>query len=73
MNDFTKDELEQIVAAICCLDGFMDERGYPREDELLINKLQSMIDNYCEHETTYTDYDSQPVRCKKCLDVLDDA
>ena len=50
MNDFTKEELEQIVAAICCLDGFMDERGYPREDELLINKLQSMIDNYFEHD-----------------------
>ena len=45
MNDFTKEELEDlesIVRHVCC---------WP--DEILKNlgfKLQSLIDNYCEHE-----------------------
>jgi len=69
MNDFTKDELEQIVAAICCLDGFMDERGYPREDELLINKLQSMIDNYCEHDFNEKSVELHAKQCCKCQEV----
>jgi len=64
MNDFTKEELQTMQANLPYID------GEPCE---LSDKIQSLIDNYCEHETTYTDYDSQPVRCKKCLDVLDDA
>jgi hypothetical protein len=39
MNDFTKEELEQIE--YCMLYAGMD-------DELVLLKIQSMIDNYCE-------------------------
>ena len=41
MNDFTKEELEQIEYSLLYtgMDG-----------ETVLLKLQSMIDNYCEHE-----------------------
>lgn len=60
MNDFTKDELEKILACInesyrgCCVDPdiHMETR----------NKIQSLIDNYCEH-----DYIEKNVYlCHKC-------
>ena len=44
MNDFTKDELENIL---CSLDG--DESVVSVGDELL-SKIKMMIDNYCEHK-----------------------
>jgi hypothetical protein len=49
MNDFTKEELEYIYnyifnGAACISFG---------SHEIIKNKLQSMIDNYCEHEETY--------------------
>ncbi len=46
MNDFTKEELERILEGVTWwLDGDSDLYS-----EVLINKIQSMIDNYCEHE-----------------------
>lgn len=41
MNDFTKEELCQLSAGISKLECFNVE---------LHRKLQSMIDNYCEHD-----------------------
>ena len=46
MNDFTKEELEYLNdyifnGAACISFGF---------NEIIKNKLQSMIDNYCEHK-----------------------
>jgi hypothetical protein len=41
MNDFTKEELQQIMQAV------HGEWPIPYD---LGHKLQSMIDNYCEHE-----------------------
>lgn len=38
MNEFTKEELKEILACVCNIDGNV------------LNKIQSMIDNYCEHE-----------------------
>lgn len=47
MNDFTKEELEQVLF-------FLKNHGYPPIYEKIINKIQSMIDNYCNHpERTY--------------------
>jgi len=44
MNDFTKEELESLIGS---LDVCIADNGADKE---LINKLQSMIDNYdCEH------------------------
>jgi hypothetical protein len=46
MNDFTKEELTEIIAK------FQDAPGPLSMDQVfaLIKKLQSMIDNYCEHD-----------------------
>ena len=67
MNNFTKEELDELRSSRC----YHLDNNFPYEDSLFM-KIQSMIDNYCEHETTYTDYDSQPIRCKKCLNILDE-
>jgi hypothetical protein len=41
MNNFTKQELEHILSCVCM---------QPLDDLILLNKIQSIIDNYCEHE-----------------------
>jgi len=50
MNDFTKDELRNISDAI-----LYSELMESRKDSLIPirDKIQSMIDNYCEHESDY--------------------
>ena len=46
MNDFTKEELMYILKIMdhCYLDAYGQELG---------RKIQSLIDNYCEHPQTY--------------------
>jgi hypothetical protein len=60
MNDFTKAELDHILKIMdhCYLDTYGQELG---------RKIQSMIDNYCEHKNTeiiYGYYENH----KKCND-----
>lgn len=64
MNDFTKEELKIILKALPLWIG-------KNSGGELKQKIISMIDNYCEHESTYTDYDFTPDRCKKCLKIAD--
>lgn len=48
MNDFTKEELKELMFGLWCrekLDGRL-------VNETLYDKMKSMIDNYCEHEST---------------------
>ncbi len=45
MNDFTKEELYKICAIVTTYFGDID---VPSIDKELINKIESMIDNYCE-------------------------
>ena len=46
MNDFTKDELEQLYHCA----KFVTEYNWLHDRyEGLMKKIQSMIDNYCEH------------------------
>ena len=45
MNDFTKEELIDLIYACNVADSHDMENRY-----VVINKLQSMIDNYCKHE-----------------------
>ena len=45
MNDFTKEELDELRSSRC----YHLDDNYPYEDALFM-KLESMIDNYCEHE-----------------------
>jgi hypothetical protein len=60
MNDFTKEELQNIAYGLeCC--------GMLNSD--LRKKVLSMIDNYCEHEEEYEDFNYAPMRCKKCLEI----
>ena len=47
MNDFTKDELKQICQFFnIAIEDFQE----PESTYDLRDKIQSMIDNYCEHE-----------------------
>lgn len=46
MNDFTKEELETLNDCVWA----KDYNGIPCKYEVLLNKIASMIDNYCEHE-----------------------
>ena len=44
MNDFTKEELAVLKHVLNTnIDGY--------KDPCLLNKIQSLLDNYCEHET----------------------
>ncbi len=65
MNDFTKEELERILEGVSWwLDG--DTAIY---SESLINKIQSMIDNYCEHKNIATGgypRSNPPKKCESC-------
>lgn len=68
MNDFTKEELEEIE------DGLILSLQQPHCDSTWANsvrdlrkKIQSMIDNYCEHESDgYTYYKGGD----RCTDFL---
>ena len=56
MNDFTKEELQDIYDAV--MDTEIPILGY------LPSKIQSMIDSYCEHEIEI-DYSPYGL-CKNC-------
>lgn len=51
MNDFTKEELIELLVVI---DGYVNEDRFMRDGEGLyipiVNKIQSMLENYCEHD-----------------------
>ena len=59
MNDFTKKELETMQANLPYIDGESCE---------LSNKIQVMINNYCEHEwESFKNENGYFIgRCKKC-------
>lgn len=61
MNDFTKEELSLIQYA---LKHTLNSGPCPIEMEYILEKIQSLIDNYCEHTL---EYDSgQYDICIKC-------
>lgn len=67
MNDFTKEELETILN----WGEVYTEFGSSWVDKIqrpLIDKIQSMIDSDCQHESDGLIYTSNPIkyRCKKC-------
>ncbi len=58
MNDFTKEDLEQLKYHLF---------GNPKVHTKLCQKIQSMIDNYCEHPQSYRyRYDGWMNYCDKC-------
>jgi len=60
MNDFTKDELDELRASRC----YHLDDNYPYEDALFI-KLESMIKNYCNH-STYSEAEVFVDICHSC-------
>lgn len=60
MNDFTKEELEKIFY-------YVDITSHIQEDDEqdLLDKIQSMIDNYCDHEW-YPGGNRPWLHCIKC-------
>jgi len=68
MNDFTKEELEDLVS----WGNVYTEFGHSWTDRMhrpLIEKLQSLIDNYCnqnEHRYSPTDALNVPLHCLDC-------
>ncbi len=70
MNDFTKDELEQLR------DGLNYAVGNPygfTADSIrpIYDKIKSMIENYCDHKFVFTLNDSK-VHCHKCGRTLNE-
>lgn len=65
MNEFTKEELEIIAE---CVDADFYHTNWSKSMyEPLITKIQSMIDNYCEHETDQGGCGGDMLyTCKKC-------
>jgi hypothetical protein len=59
MNDFTKEELLIILLDIESLNSNPNPKV-----QVTINKIKSMIDNYCEH--SHEGYTIKNIRCKKC-------
>lgn len=54
MNDFTKEELEDLRNGVrLLLEQDHCDGGYTREIRALEDKLQSMIDSYCEHDCNH--------------------
>ena len=63
MNEFTKEELEELNSMIhrymyACID--------VTRTNILHKKIQSMIDNYCEHEWEHTKATANYLDCFKC-------
>lgn len=71
MNDFTKEELIKLL-------NWRNEVKYTKKptsqmiasNERLGEKIQSMIDNYCEHETIIPKLETV-CRCSKCNNVVE--
>ena len=60
MNDFTKEELEELSFWLTRL-AMMENKMYKLKS--IHEKIQSMIDNYCEHKNTRN---GDP--CQECED-----
>lgn len=67
MNDFTKEELMGLKNIV-----LQSREDYPamhadKELTIVLDKIQSMIDNYCEHQNKSRSYGYEPIdRCDDC-------
>ena len=78
MNDFTKEELKLLDFALSIINLWGSAYGDLRKTDgnKLRSKIQSMIDNYCEHESeSISSWGiikscegdiNKPFKCKKC-------
>lgn len=65
MNDFTKEELYDLQSWGDAYTAFDIENDIYKMHEPLLTKIQSMIDNYCEHECN-GEVEIFIDTCKKC-------
>lgn len=74
MNDFTKKEIQDIYW--CCAKKGLE--GWANIEVTLLQKIQSMIDNYpeCDHQfqlcRCFYGVDENQYRCKKCLKTYEE-
>lgn len=70
MNEFTKGELEHLRF---CVDTDIDIQGHHiySMQNMLLSKIQSMIDNYCDHEP-HGHFHVCVDKCKKCGVIIND-
>ena len=66
MNEFTKEELEHLLLwRKSILYTKKPSKEIIKENDILGNKIQSMIDNYCDHDGEIgKDYPAE--KCMKC-------
>ena len=74
MNDFTKEELQDLYAAIRhCYKQHIDlpsDTDTERFSYCLMEKIDFLIDNYCEHDWDYGCRASY--RCRSCGEMKED-
>jgi len=70
MNDFTKSELSIIhLAVVRDMNQFAHILKTSPSMIELRDKLEAMIDNYCDHSEEYEDFNYSPMRCKECKEI----
>lgn len=72
MNEFTKNELERIANGIereIVLYSIMEIDASHLLN--LLEKVESIINNYCDHEPCSIDHDHKDLSCKKCLKIVE--
>lgn len=62
MNDFTKEELQDIFDCLYYENKESEEKPYDK----LLDKVQSMIDNFCDHKTARFIGDVYGYECVDC-------
>ena len=67
MNDFTKEELQDALHYFHHIDCYYIDDNY----QPLMNKFQSLIDNYCQHEK-YIENIVVGWECEKCGETLNE-
>lgn len=65
MNDFTKEELQEIVDMVNDIHNGSQGHGLSLHFDLR-DKIQSMIDNYCDHSLSNSNHDYEVEQCCKC-------
>lgn len=71
MNDFTKEELDSILSWACVYNELGASWTYNLEKPL-IDKIQHMLDNYCEHDWNNVHISTiDDVWCENCKKYMD--